>query len=93
MSQILRTRNIVAVFLLLHKVVCHDLKIALEKLYLLMGEIGDLEQVDLIVVDIRLKLFGNIQSLFQGKRPVPRFIMAEVKHQRYNRIEIFAITK
>ena len=93
MGQILRTRNVVAVFLLLYKVVCHDLKIALEKLYLLMGQIGNLEQVDFIVVDIRLKLFGNIQSLFQGKRPIPRFIVAEVKHQRYNRIEIFAVVE
>ena len=58
-----------------------------------MGQICNLEQIDLIVVDIRLKLFGNIQSLFQGKRPISRFIMAEVEHQRHDRIEIFAIAK
>ena len=73
--------------------VCNNLKIALEKFYLLVGQICNLEQIDLIVVDIRLKLFGNIQSLFQGKRPIPRFIMAEVEHQRHDRIEIFAIAK
>lgn len=93
MGQILRTRNVVAVFPLLHEVVCNNLKIALEKFYLLVGQICNLEQIDLIVVDIRLKLFGNIQSLFQGKRPISRFIMAEVKHQRHDRIEIFAIAK
>ena len=93
MGQILRTRDVVAVFPFLYEIVCHDLKIALEKLYLFVGQIGDLEQVDLVVVDKRLKLFGNIQSLFQGKRPIPRFIMAEVEHQRHDRIEIFTITK
>ena len=93
MGQILRTRNIVAVFPLLHEVVCNNLKIALEKFYLLMGEIGDLEQVDLIVVDIRLKFFGNVQPLFQGKRPIPRFIVTEVEHQRHNRIKIFAVVE
>lgn len=93
MGQILRTRNVVAVFPLLHEVVCNNLKIALEKLYLLMGQICNLEQVDFIVVDIRLKFFGNVQPLFQGKRPIPRFIVAEVKHQRYNRIEIFAVVE
>ena len=93
MGQILRTRNIVAVFPLLYEVVCNDLKIALEKFYLLVGQICNLEQIDPIVVDIRLKFFGNVQPLFQRKRPIPRFIMAEVEHQRHNRIEIFAIAK
>ena len=93
MGQILRTRNVVAVFPLLHEVVCNNLKIALEKLYLLMGQICNLEQVDFIVVDIRLKFFGNVQPLFQGKRPILRFIVDEVKHQRYNRIEIFAVVE
>ena len=58
-----------------------------------MGQIGNLEQVDLIVVDIRLKLLGNVQPFLQGKRPIPRLIVTEVKHQRHNRIEIFAIAK
>ena len=93
MGQILRTRDVVAVFPLLYKVVCNDLKITPEKLHLLMGQIGNLEQIDLIVVDIRLKFFGNVQPLFQGKRPIPRFIMAEVEHQCHNRIEIFAVVE
>ena len=93
MGQILRTRNVVAVFPFLYEVVCNNLKIALEKLHLFMGQISNLEQVDFIVIDIRLKLFGDIQPLFQGKRPIPRFIMAEVEHKRYNRIEIFAVVK
>ena len=93
MGQILRTRNVVAVFPFLYEVVCNDLKIALEKFYLLMGEIGNLEQVDFIVIDIRLKLFWNIKPLFQGKRPIPRLIMAKVEYQCHNRIEIFAIVE
>ena len=91
MGQILRTRDVVAVFPFLYEIVCHDLKIALEKFYLLMGQIGNLEQVDLIVVDIRLKLLGNVQPFLQGQWAVPRFIMAEVEYQRHNGIEIFAV--
>ena len=69
MGQILRTRNVVAVFLLLYKVVCHNLKIALEQFYLLMGQIGNLEQVDFIVVDIRLKLFRKFSRSFKESGP------------------------
>ena len=58
-----------------------------------MGQIGNLEQVDFIVVDIWLKLFGDIQPFLQGQWAIPRFVMAELEYQRHNGIEIFAVIK
>ena len=49
-----------------------------------MGQIGNLEQVDFILVDVWLKLFWNVQPFFQRQRPTPRFFMTKIENQRHD---------
>ena len=56
----------------------------MEQFYLLTSQIRNLEQVDFIIVDVWLKLFWNVQSFFQRKRPAPRFLMTKIENQRHD---------
>ena len=87
-----RLRLIVTVSLLLHKKFNNGSEITPEKLYNFRWEISNLDKVDFIVIDKRLKSFGDCQPILEMKRTGPWPLVVKVEHQCYNRVALTIFT-